>query len=120
MNINLDNVDKNDMHTTTGPTVRLDVVDNSTAAARLVLTIDEDTHFSYPPTKGASTGVTLKLATDVVHPASVVIAASELNGRRDYDVTITINGEPVVRTKDTIPEGSSEDGELGLFQLLVR
>ena len=120
MNITLENVNENDTHTTTGPTVRFDVVDNSTAAVRFALTIDEETHVNYPPQKtGAPTAVehTLDLG---VHPASVVIAAHDLDGRRAYDMSITVNGESVVRAEGTIPDGSTEDADLALFQLRVR
>lgn len=118
MDITYENVNQNRVHKTQGPSVRFDVVNNGTAAARAMLTIDDGIHIGYPSKQGGSVKASRTLDTGV-HPAAVVIAAQAADARRDYDFSIAINGVVVVRAVGSVPADQTVETELGLFQLRV-
>lgn len=118
MDITLENVDKDDIHTAQGPTLQFDLVNASAAAMRAMLTVDEGIHIGYPSKAGTSVRSNRTLGGGL-HAVSVLIAARATDGARDYDFSIAINGTPVVRAVGNVPADKQVDTELGLFQLQV-
>lgn len=118
MDITYENVNHNRVHTTQGPGVRFDLVNNGTAAVRAMLTVDDGIHIGYPAKNGGNVKATRTLDGGV-HPAAVVIAAQAAEGRRDYDFSIAINGVIVVRVVGSVPDDKTVETEFGLFQLRV-
>lgn len=120
MDITYENVNQNRVHTTQGPKVRFDLVNNGTAGVRAILTVDDDISINFPSEDGGSVTVTRTLTKiGVVHPAAVVIAAEAAPGRRDYDFSIAINGKVVVRCKGSVPNNQTTEMKVGPFQLRV-
>lgn len=121
MNIVFENVDANRVFRTDGPGIRFEISDAGNAAVRVVLTIDDNAHVTFPSRRGDGRTVSDRKLEPGRHFASLVLAAHALDGgRRDYDTTIAINGTTVARAQGAIPDGSSDDSQIQLFQLRVR